>query len=499
MERMKKPLSRKTVFWLLGGLLPLAALVPVSAISSLLVRSLFVMTAVGCSLGSFFGLAGGWANVPKGVASGIAFAACFVLPLILPEMGIRILLVLSINGFLGYLVVRDYRGKQRTPPRAARVSMNDPDLTGYPGYGTRYLLVQSRSGVFFHLHRQDDEFRFHRIGSGLKGIPTTTLASLASGDDTGFVTDSSGLVLTAPMIDAVTYRQRAHTDPQRPKTGQLTLILTDRKSSYDVLGDLPPDSILSFFHGIPSSVEPQKRGAIVSNPPLDLSWKEWAFLPILKFVYLVLFLITVLASTLFLFMNFDERLLSFVCLLLPLVTCLLYARYPGLFSLGDGDRKLHFIHSTGVDLLVPLLIPMIALGIRSLYDYQVQVTIGVGLGCGLLFIATLVFLVSRSKRSRGARTLLFGIFLIGYIPFSTIQINCTWDTKEPVRFESTVAYMEMSESSRSSSYRLTLNLSDGRTLVFDVGKREYGNTSLGDKKIVAESTGLLGMTYDYLD
>ena len=148
-----------------------------------------------------------------------------------------------------------------------------------------------------------------------------------------------------------------------------------------------------------------------------------------------------------------------------------------------------------------MLFPNIALGVRTLLDFDLDNLLQVFVPTGAIAVlfALLALLITRgsgvSKR-RLASALALVAFL--YAPAASVQLNWVMDGGRN-RVETVVPIVEMYVSKGSKSptwYELTLNTENGKKSA-KVGKEFYNTLQVGDEVKLVTSTGPLGITYHY--
>ena len=197
---------------------------------------------------------------------------------------------------------------------------------------------------------------------------------------------------------------------------------------------------------------------------------------------------------LWLFSSFNYRVLCAANLILPPVSFLLYFYR---MRVGvTGNKKIDEELFTNA-----MLFPNIALGVRTLLDFDLDNLLQVFVPTGAIAVlfALLALLITRgsgvSKR-RLASALALVAFL--YAPAASVQLNWVMDGGRN-RVETVVPIVEMYVSKGSKSptwYELTLNTENGKKSA-KVGKAFYNTLQVGDEVKLVTSTGPLGITYHY--
>ena len=203
---------------------------------------------------------------------------------------------------------------------------------------------------------------------------------------------------------------------------------------------------------------------------------------------------SIACQLLWLFSSFNYRVLCAANLILPPVSFLLYFYR---MRVGvTGNKKIDEELFTNA-----MLFPNIALGVRTLLDFDLDNLLQVLVPTGAIAVlsALLALLITRgsgvSKR-RQASALALVAFL--YAPAASVQLNWVMDGGRN-RVETVVPIVEMYVSKGSKSptwYELTLNTENGEKSV-KVGKEFYNTLQVGDEVKLVTSTGPLGITYHY--
>lgn len=203
---------------------------------------------------------------------------------------------------------------------------------------------------------------------------------------------------------------------------------------------------------------------------------------------------SIACQLLWLFSSFNYRVLCAANLILPPVSFLLYFYR---MRVGvTGNKKIDEELFTNA-----MLFPNIALGVRTLLDFDLDNLLQVLVPTGAIAVlfALLALLITRgsgvSKR-RLASALALVAFL--YAPAASVQLNWVMDGGRN-RVETVVPIVEMYVSKGSKSptwYELTLNTENGEKSV-KVGKEFYNTLQVGDEVKLVTSTGPLGITYHY--
>ena len=203
---------------------------------------------------------------------------------------------------------------------------------------------------------------------------------------------------------------------------------------------------------------------------------------------------SIACQLLWLFVGINYRVLCAANLILPPVSFLLYFYR---MRVGvTGNKKIDEELFTNA-----MLFPNIALGVRTLLDFDLDNLLQVFVPTGAIAVlfALLALLITRgsgvSKR-RLASALALVAFL--YAPAASVQLNWVMDGGRN-RVETVVPIVEMYVSKGSKSptwYELTLNTENGKKSV-KVGKEFYNTLQVGDEVKLVTSTGPLGITYHY--
>ena len=203
---------------------------------------------------------------------------------------------------------------------------------------------------------------------------------------------------------------------------------------------------------------------------------------------------SIACQLLWLFVGINYRVLCAANLILPPVSFLLY--FYRMRAGVTGNKKIDEELFTNA-----MLFPNIALGVRTLLDFDLDNLLQVFVPTGAIAVlfALLALLITRgsgvSKR-RLASALALVAFL--YAPAASVQLNWVMDGgRNRVETVAPIVEMYVSKGSKSPTwYELTLNTENGKKSV-KVGKEFYNALQVGDEVKLITSTGPLGITYHY--
>jgi len=214
-------------------------------------------------------------------------------------------------------------------------------------------------------------------------------------------------------------------------------------------------------------------------------------------------LIAVASAITYLFSPFNYEFLTIVNLSLPIIGIAIAVSYKGVVHIFS-DKN-----SSNPSVNIALLLPLCALMIRTLKDYDIFDYKLVWFPV-LLFAVLLTFLLLKfsnselEMKSKWEKLLTHSYFTVAialFLFFATLQINCTFDNSKGTIYESKVISRRISKSSKgSTSYIIKLDKWANQEEVDEVhvSKKRYMKLSKNDKVRIKLRDGLLGIPWYYI-
>jgi len=472
---------------------------------------------MGCFLGSLWITFGGARSFLSGAGYGVGFVALTVSAKELPSWAFGILIVAAVLFFIVRPFVKQYkRDREKDSPavidkkaaeevpqeEAAETVLAEEDeaFKRSIAFGERSLLLIAGTGGMYQLIRGKDALYFIRVGGELSGLDTVLLRTELD-DEAALLQGKKDFRLRPQEIVAIRCRYGRTTGTPFENCGRLT-IKTDRKQyGYTILETLPPKQLKAFFSDLPFTITTKKQADVPVRP---LSEAETRILPTLKKACLALTVSALVVAAVFLFLPVGRvvyRILSALCMLIPVITGVLYAKFNTLLSVEDKNRDEPTFKKTGVNVLLPLLIPSGALMIRTIYDFTVTDWPDFFIWSGALgaVILLLLFAFTTEYKRRKTVIIMFVMVALFYAPSAVTQVNGLYDTSAPTVYTRTLLDKRISSGRSSTFYYFTVEMESGGEKDIGVSREYYKEREPGDIVTVVERSGLLGIDYVLID
>lgn len=173
------------------------------------------------------------------------------------------------------------------------------------------------------------------------------------------------------------------------------------------------------------------------------------------------------------------RILSAVCIIIPIITLILYIKYNNIFSLDDscqtnGSSDSLFRRESAT-IYIPLLFPPLALALSSLSDFSVMDLWELVIWSAIAFALILFVFLKYTQEYKKAKSIIIfiTIFALSFAPSTVVQINCLYDFSKPAPNSTIIIDKYISESKDSTDYIFTVKLKNGSKQDLPVSKTYY--------------------------
>jgi hypothetical protein len=425
----------------------------------------------------------GWRGFFWGVASGIIVVALVALPKLLPEPWNRYYSVVYLAGLFVYINLKKKKNTQTETEETLPEELEE-DLGEAPAIPEAELLVVHNplSGGFYQVFRTGGRLVFYRVGGELKGVDPALLQSQASGLRPVTKKD---LVLPLDQLRKVKYKEIASNNAGYDC--MFVAKMERRSYRFVPLSTDESEKCRAFFR---EWIPEEPTVSVNEGTPDAKRMKLFEKLRVGYYIYIGT------VSLCWLFLNVPYMLFAVLALLGVPALLVLYICFPNEFTLLEKTRS-----TKKITLAVPLLTSGLALLLRALLDYNIlqwDKLLVVAL-IALLSVTAIVLALTKEWRAKKVAIFYLLFALLTYIPGAVIQINCTFDTKEPTSLAATVQDLTISTSSKSpDTYNVHVVLDTGEELTLATGKEHYESLRIGEKVEVYVFPGVLGISYAYV-
>lgn len=363
------------------------------------------------------------------------------------------------------------------------------------GIGTSSLLVVTSGGSVYQMVRDQDRFVLRSLGNQVTGIDLDRAVQKGNELNRADLTKKDRRIDYLDLVE-IRYRPGQTESDSSEIPGRLRLTVRKRHLHYTILAPSDRNEIIAFF-GQQNLVELLDRAAEQSRS--DKAVDNRAHKPLqnrhIKLIRLILLIVSVICSAAFLFLGFDYKVLSVVCMVIPVVSAVLLVRLKNRFTVNGSNAE------EWKDLSIPLLFPTVTLMLRSLLDFSllsIRPLVMASLAIFLLMAASMFMLIKDRKIRKKVLPLLIFTALL-YVPSSLIQINCVFDHGIPETYHSFVHEKHVTSSSRGpDQYYLAVTLPGGLIKRLRVTQSFYESTNQNDIVLVVLAEGLLDFPYTYI-
>lgn len=219
---------------------------------------------------------------------------------------------------------------------------------------------------------------------------------------------------------------------------------------------------------------------------------------ILKLAFMILSVITIIASVSFCVIIGNYKIMSSLCMVLFLIIFILYIKYSNILVIED-TKEQYFKEKINIKYI--LLIPCISLGLRSIFDfnllsYTMFIILSIVLFLAIIFVFFIFTNGNQRKRSSICIIVMAALF---FAPSAVIQSNYIFDYSEANIVQSTIYDKITSKSSKSGdSFKIVVGTSKNKRIEIRVPKEYYEKHAMGDKVNVFEKQGFLNIPYIYV-
>lgn len=463
-------------------------------------------------IGSLFYISGGLKFFLIGFLFGVAIISVNILMRILPDPYDGLFSFIFIVGILVFSPARAFlldqpgnkkNGKpskrqekirQREAQQNEQVRIFGQIMTEL-GIGSSSLLVVSSGGSVYQMVLDQDRFVLLFLGNQMNGIDLDRAIRKDDELDNADLTKKDRRIDFIDLAE-IRYRPARSGSDKGEIPGKLRLTVRSRQLHYTILAPSAKNEINAFF-GQQNLVE--LPGRFKEQTGLDPADSEMALSPLLnrhiKLIRLILLVVSVVVSAAFLFFALNYRVLSVVCMMMPVITAVLLVRYKNRFTVNGNSTE------EWKDMSLPLLFPAITLMLRSMLDFTLLTIkpLVVASLAVLILISALLFVLIKDRKIRKKVLPLLIFAALLYVPSSLVQINCVFDHRTPETHRSFVYEKHVTGGSNSpDQYYLTVTLPDGQMKKLRVTHSFYDATDENDVVLVVLAEGLLNFPYAYI-
>ncbi|MHB8961885.1 MAG: hypothetical protein ACYC5K_01895 [Saccharofermentanales bacterium] len=367
-------------------------------------------------------------------------------------------------------------------------------------FGEKSIVAISTTDGFYQVVKSKDQFYFVRIGNSLSGIDHDLLITDFD-DESVFATKKKDFIIPITDIKQINIRFRRALGSQVHFTVRLSIVTDTKKINFNIPDILSKEILEDFFAGIKLHVRTEKIREI---PRKVLTDEETAILPTLKIITLWLYIIGLSATFVFFVypvIGIVYRILSSLCILIPAITFFLYIRFNNVILLADRDGNDSTFRKNSTNVLIPLLLPPMALAVRSLSDFVIVDWRMLLVWSVLLFAIILFVFLRYTKEYKKMKSIIILIVIaaIAFAPAAAVQINCLYDYSTPPSAATTLIDKYISEGEYGTDYMFTVQFMDGTRKDLPVNKNYYEHHEKGAGVPVIEKPGVLGIAFAYID
>lgn len=486
-------------------------------ISNTIVNDFVMVVAFGSCFGFLLYIFGN--TFFDGFKYGAGLTLFIVLTTQLPGKWAGIFIILCVAGFWVYPTVQGYiydRELNSPTPRNKKVakkikeyeeleqmmeSENEEFLNSI-GFGERSLILRTISGSFYQLIKGADKYYFVYTGNEISGLDSDELKTDFSDENT-YKTKKKDFSIARSDVTSIVYKTNRLKNVDFENSGSIVIYNNGNRKSFQVMDNISVDEMEKFFEGIKFSVKQKNQSSLAESLPIKNIDDEFdsSFIKRMKLVFTVLTAASMLIGASFLFLDFNYKLMSVLCMMLFAAFFILYIKYDKLFSLED-EQDAPVFTKDKINLSYSIFLPCFALGLRSMLDFNIISYRMFWIFTGIVFLAIMFMFFMFSdeyKRKKSAIGLII-IAALFFAPSSVIQMNYVFDNSPESLTRSEIYSMRISEGSKApDDYLLEVDISTGQKMEMKVSKEYYESVSVGDKVLVVEKEGFLNIPYAYIN
>jgi hypothetical protein len=460
----------------------------------------------------FFGfmlyIFGGKESFIFGAKLGFGFVAFIVSMKEMPQPFSGILIVILVVIFLVWPRLKEYFIENKKPSKKAQEKLKeeielelreteaDKEFKDSIQYSDKSLLLFAPMGGIYQVINGKDTFYFVRVGGELTGIDKELLKKDFS-DEREFLKNKKDFSIDKKDITSISFNQKHSANCPFPQSGKICISTNSARKNFVILDSVDSQKIEKFFVIGANSVVKRPNPSYSIPPEKSLSRNDRLILPRLKRICLVLDVLAIVAPAVFLFVDLNYRLMSTICLLIPIVILVLYFKYNNILSFEDEKAGKTYGRSK-IRMELPLIFPSLGLGLRSLLDFNFTEYRMFLFWSVIIFSAALLsfFLFTTEYKTKKSAILVMVISMLFYAPSATAQVNYLLDSSKPIISYSQVINKHIDTSSKGPDrYILTVNLKNGKQCDLMVSRTYYNMVEKGRTVQISEKTGFLKIEY----
>lgn len=469
-------------------------------------------------MGFLFYTFGGWRSFLSGAGYGVGFVVLTVAAKELPTWAFGVLIVAAILIFVVRPLIKQYKvDREKSSDEVidkrvaeeirleeaeeAEIDQAEEEFKQSIGFGTKSLLLLANiTGAMYQMIRSGDRLYFVRVGGELSGLDVSLMKTDFS-DEAVLAKGPKDFFIVSSEIDEITCKYGKAIGTQMENCGEIKIRTRQKRYAFVVLDHVAQEKIETLFNGLPFAVIKKKKPAA---PAPVLTEEEKSILPKLKKACLVLTVLAVIAGAAFFFLPIGPvvyRVLSAVCIIIPAVTFGLYIKFNNLLSIEDKGNDDPMFKKSRVNITIPLLIPSAALGVRTIYDFDVTGWVSLIVWSVAVIAVMLLVMFKFTKEYKRKKSVIFMIIfvILYYAPSAVMQINGLYDYSTPVVYSTSLIEKHISEGRNSTRYYFTVELENGKEKDLGVTREYYKTQEPGETVVVVEQSGLLGIDYAYIN
>lgn len=427
-----------------------------------------------------------------------------LVPIARAEGRARSLLTLAMFLIMGIgSLALNHFGKKREE-EAPSEEMPDEDLPELFRSGDCMTVMDGFSGAIYSIVRDSQKYLFMKIGGEVRGLtvenlPQPKMYSEAALNEMGI----KHFFLRREELTGYKYDEKPSVSTNWSNSGSLTF-LGKKKKKYIILDKVEPRQVHSFMSGVPNVTSERVTARNARTRETQNREKRWLDknqnpeqMKKMKTIGLVLSVCSYVLAGVFLFIAEPYKLLSVACMVGCVICIVLALKFPAYFSLVEAKKDAAKRgHKPREFLMMPLLILMAALMMRTFLDFSFTSWTGLLIGGGLITAAVAVLLWQFALEFRERKAdFVATVFMILFMSLGVVgQLNYLLDVSEPQIYYTEVVDHHIS-SGKSTSYYCTVILENGEEFDIQVGRDMYQRIDVGDWVKTVTHSGGLGIEY----
>ena len=511
-KNMKKAFKKQVLIGIVGLLVSAGIFTSVIGFLNLSIfnNKWLLYTTMAVMVAAFFGfllyIFGGKESFIFGAKLGFGFVAFTVSVHELPQPFSGIFIVILAVIFLAWPKIKEYLAENEGFSKKAQKKLNEEielerqeaetekEFKKSIQFGEKSMLLFAPMGGIYQVINGRDTYYFIRVGGELTGIDYELLKKDFS-DESGFLTNKKDYSIDKKDITTVSINEKHSANCPFPQSGKLSISTrSGRRKSFVIIDSIDSHRIGDFFG---TDVKTKHNPSYSASSEKPLSESDKLILPKLKQICLVLNVLAIITTAVFLFVDFNYKLMSAICLLIPIIILVLYFKYNSILSLEDEKAGKKYSKNK-IRIELPLISPSLGLGLRSLLDFNFTEYGMFFFWSVLIFAVALLafFLFTTEYKTKKSAIWVIAISMLFYAPSATAQVNYLLDFSKPVISSSPVINKHIDTSSKGpDKYILTVNLKNGKQCDLKVSKTYYDKVEPGRTVQISEKTGFLKIKF----